>query len=248
YIRASTKHDLHSPFIFNLMTGVIEKDRKEKIQEPIENLRHELLNSTDEISVLDLGAGSSASVSRVRTIRSIARTSSKAARYARLLYRLSAYFKPSEILELGTSLGISSLYLHAASPHAKLITLEGCPAIAQKAQQNIDRLKVNGIHILTGSFEEKLPVALAGLSKTSFVFFDGNHRKAPTLAYFNQCLEKAGEDSVFIFDDIHWSPEMTEAWEEIKSRAEVTVTVDLFMLGLVFFRKGQEKQHFTLRY
>ncbi|MFI5150348.1 MAG: O-methyltransferase [Bacteroidia bacterium] len=248
YIHASTRHDLHSPFMFSLMTEVIEKDQKTEVHHPIEQLRKELLSSGEELDVLDLGAGSFSGKPEKRSLKSITRNTSKSARYARLLYRLSARFRPDYILELGTSTGISSLYLHAGHPEASLITIEGSPCIAEQAWKNFIRLGAPDIQLMTGSFEEKLPLALKQMPVAGLVFFDGNHRKAPTLDYFRQCLEKAGEDSVFIFDDIHWSDEMTEAWEEIKTHEAVTVTADLFFMGLVFFRKGQEKQHFTLRY
>lgn len=248
YRSASTKHDLHSPFVFRLMTEVIEKDHKEISFQPIEQLRNELLHCNDIIEVNDLGAGSTATDKKQRSIRDIAKTASKQARYARLLYRLSKHFKPTEILELGTSFGISTLYLHAAQPEAHITTIEGCAAVAAKAQQHFKKLGASSISLVQAGFDQTLPEVLRNISKADLVFFDGNHRLAPTLGYFRQCLEKAHEGSIFIFDDIHWSDEMETAWKEIQQHPSVTVTADLFFMGLVFFRKGQEKQHFILRY
>jgi predicted O-methyltransferase YrrM len=88
---------------------------------------------------------------------------------------------------------------------------------------------------------------LNSLPKLDLVFFDGNHQKVPTLDYFHHCLTKAHENSIFIFDDIHWSSEMDEAWQQIQGHEQVSLTIDLFQFGLVFFRKGIAKQHFTLR-
>ena len=98
-----------------------------------------------------------------------------------------------------------------------------------------------------GSFDEELPKILAS-NTPDFVFFDGNHRKDPTLRYFNWCLDKATDDSIFIFDDIHWSDDMESAWDDIKSHKRVTVTIDLFEMGIVFFKKKQAKQHFIVRF
>ena len=83
-------------------------------------------------------------------------------------------------------------------------------------------------------------------NQLDFVFFDGNHKKKPTLSYFKQCLEVAHEDSIFIFDDIYWSTEMTEAWQEIKKHPKVTLSIDCFEMGIVFFKKEQAKEHFTV--
>ena len=109
-------------------------------------------------------------------------------------------------------------------------------------------MELQNIEQHVGNFDDVLPKILSEKEKIDFVFFDGNHRKEPTLNYFRQCLDKVHEGSVFIFDDIYWSLEMKEAWSEIKMNEQVTVTLDLFYLGIVFFRKEQVKQHFIIRY
>lgn len=248
WIHASTKHDIHSPFVFELLTKVIENQKKEPVFSDIEDLRKKLLSSEKEIEVEDLGAGSTAFKGNKRRLSQIARHALKSPKYAQLLYRLVAHFKPSEILELGTSFGISTLYLSAGNSQAKTTTLEGSPAIASIAKENFRAWNNPNIRLVEGNFDTSLPEYLQSGGKPDFVFFDGNHCKGPTLSYFKQCLRSKREDSVFIFDDIHWSDEMNEAWEEIKNHQEVTCTLDLYQLGLVFFRSGQEKQHFTVRF
>jgi predicted O-methyltransferase YrrM len=185
-----------------------------------------------------------------RTISEIAERSLKSEKYGQLLFRLVNHFKPNTILELGTSLGISTAYLASANPNSKVITIEGCPNIASEAKKNFEILGLKNIESVIGNFDSVLPAALCQLptADCKLVFFDGNHKKEPTLRYFNQCLELADNTSVFIFDDIHWSNEMEEAWEEIKSHPQVTVTIYLFFLGLVFFRKEQVKQNFIVRF
>jgi predicted O-methyltransferase YrrM len=157
-------------------------------------------------------------------------------------------FQPEEVLELGTSLGISSAYLASANSKIKVITIEGCKEIAEKAKENFKKLGLQNIEQHLGNFDDVLPQLLSEKKKIDFVFFDGNHRKEPTLNYFKQCLAHAHEGSIFIFDDIYWSSEMKEAWNEIKMNERVTVTLDLFFMGIVFFRKEQVKQHFIIRY
>ena len=170
-------------------------------------------------------------------------------KYGQFLFRLAYHFKPNTILELGTSLGITTSYLAFANQNSKVITIEGCTNISSEAKNCFQSLGLNNIETVVGNFDSVLSSRLKTQdSRFDFVFFDGNHKKKPTLNYFNQCLSHATNDSVFIFDDIHWSDEMEEAWEEIKSHPKVIVTIDLFFLGLVFFRKEQAKENFVLRF
>lgn len=207
-----------------------------------------MLNDDTILQVNDLGAGSAVLKTKTRKISSIARYSLKSAKYSQLLFRLVNHFQPQTILELGTSLGITTLYLAKATPQAKVLSIEGSEGIAERAKQNFKKLQVTNIQLITGNFDNVLQTQLKELNQLDFVFVDGNHRKAPTLRYFEQCLAYAHNDSVFVFDDIHWSDEMREAWALIKNHERVTLTIDLFFIGLVFFRKEQVKQHFILRF
>jgi predicted O-methyltransferase YrrM len=129
-----------------------------------------------------------------------------------------------------------------------MTSLEGCPNTAAIAAKNFQSMDMADIRIMPGDFDQTLPLYLQSIQKLDQVFFDGNHRHEPTIRYFRACLAKAHEGSVFIVDDIHWSPGMEAAWEEIKAMPEVTVTLDLFFMGLVFFRKGQAREHFEIRF
>lgn len=246
-LTSKTAHGIHSPFVFELYNEVINKKNRYYAFDKIEQLRQKLLISQKEIEVKDLGTGKSGK----RTIREIAERSAKNSKYGELLFRIGNYFKPDSVLELGTSLGIGTSYLASANLKTKVLTIEGCPSIASEAEKNFGLLELKNIEIIVGDFNSVLPVVLSGIrhpASGTLVFFDGNHRKEPTLKYFNQCLELATNDSVFVFDDIHWSNEMEEAWKEIKQHPKVSVTMDLFFLGLVFFRKEQVKEHFVIRY
>lgn len=252
YIRyrfsAQTKHDIHSPFVFELLTKAINNKTTLTDYNSIEDLRKKLLNDKTLISIEDMGAGSLHSVSKTRSIADITYNSAKPKKYASLLYRLVQYLKPDNILELGTSLGISSAYMAKANPDALVITIEGSENIAHIAANNFRLLNIKNIRQITGNFDTRLAVLLQENKIYDFVFFDGNHRKQPTLNYFQQCLRHKNSQSIFIFDDIHWSSEMEEAWDEIKQSPEVTVSIDLFFIGLVFFRKESTKEHFVIRF
>lgn len=241
-------HGVHSPFVFDLYQHVIRHDGQYRAYRQVEALRKELLQNKKVISVTDLGAGSRTQATTRRTIQALAAISAKPPKYAQLLFRLVNYFQPQTILELGTSLGLSTAYLAAARQKSQVYTFEGCPNIAAEAGRNFRLLQLRNIKLIRGNLDQTLPAALGPLATIDLVYFDGNHRYEPTMRYFEACLAKHTEHSIFILDDIYWSPEMVRAWQEICLHPEVTISIDLFQLGLVFFRRKQPKQHFTLFY
>jgi predicted O-methyltransferase YrrM len=200
-------------------------------------------------AVEDLGAGSGIDRSHERRVGDIARHAAKPAKYGRLLHRITSHYGCRQVLELGTSLGITTSYLATAPGVEKVVTLEGVPEILQIAKGNFQRLGLSYVHAVVGNFDDTLSGVLSEHGPFDLVFFDGNHRKEPTLRYFEQCLAKARETDIFVFDDIHWSREMEEAWEAIRSHDRVACTIDLFFVGIVFFRSEfRERQSFTIRY
>ncbi|MEJ7659907.1 MAG: class I SAM-dependent methyltransferase [Hymenobacter sp.] len=249
-LRAGTAHGLHSPFVFGLYTTVIRHSGEFSAYPRVEKRRQALLASDRVLEVSDFGAGSQVAGAggRRRTVRAIARHAAKPPRLAQLLFRLVNHFQPATILELGTSLGLTTAYLALANSRSQVLTFEGCSNTAAVAHETFAELGIQNVRLIEGNLDQTLPATLAELSQPlDFVFFDGNHRYEPTLRYFEQCLAKAHADSVFVLDDIHWSAEMERAWAAIKAHPAATVTVDLFYVGLVFFRK-QPKQDFWLRY
>jgi predicted O-methyltransferase YrrM len=245
---AGNRHDVHSPFVYALVMDVLRKRGANRECSDIEQLRMELLRNGEVIHVTDLGAGSQRNNAPERKVSDIARTALKPRRQAEMLYRLACRFRPGTILELGTSFGISTLYLARAVKDARVHTIEGCPAIAAIARGNFDRHGSGNITSHVGAFTERLPEVLCHVDHLDMAFIDGHHGKEPTLDNFDLCLSKAHNDTVFIFDDIHWSPGMEEAWQTIQEHPGVSVTVDLFAMGLVFLRKEQHREHFRLRY
>ena len=249
-LRSGNAHGLHSPFVFGLYTRVIhDVDTPEAAYAPVEVRRQELRQSPDSITVRDFGAGSHTGAGRQRRIRDIARTAAKPRQFGQLLFRLVRHFRPRVVLELGTSLGLTTAYLASAAPQAHVVTFEGCPQTAAVARQTFAQLHLTNIEQVEGNLDDTLAPALAALpGPLDFAFFDGNHRYEPTVRYFEQCLPYRTEHSVFVLDDIHWSAEMDRAWRTIRQHPDVLLTIDLFYVGLVFFRRNQPKQHFTLRF
>ncbi|WP_187261352.1 O-methyltransferase [Pontibacter beigongshangensis] len=247
-LRAFKLHGVHSPFVFDLYHNVILHDGHFVANERVETLRQQLLESDQKLQVTDFGAGSRAGLKKERKIKDIARTSAKPAKYGQLLYRLVNHFQPKTIFDLGTSLGITTSYLAEARKQASLYTFEGCPAIAAAAQQNLNLLGLAHVQLVLGNLDETLQQQLQQIDSLDFAFFDGNHRYEPTMRYFEACLQKHHEHSVFVIDDLYWSGEMKQAWQDIKKHPQVHQSVDLFFIGLVFFRNTQPKEHFTLSF
>ncbi len=243
---AQGKYYLHSPFVYALSEAVIYDKRQYYAFKDIEILRSKLLQSDQIIRVTDYGAGSKVMPSNERAIKQITRYASATPKKGQLLFRLVNYFKPQSILELGTSVGIGSLYLAWANRQAQMHSIEGCPQTAQVAQHNLKLLMVDNVQVHTGKFEEVLPKLLPTIAPLDLIFLDGNHQKQATLDYFQQCIPYMNENTVVVLDDIYWSEEMTAAWEAIQTHPDVTISIDLFKMGLVFFRKGQAKQDFKL--
>lgn len=247
YRGAETVYQVHSPFVYRLGQAVLEDRRQFYAFDDIEALRWRLMRSKDTFEMTDYGAGSRVTGTTTRRLAQVAKDSANAGRRGRLLFRLVNFLKPQSILELGTSLGIGSLYQQAGAAKAEFITLEGCPQTAARARHHFGVMKRPGIEVRTGPFKDTLPRVLTEKGSFDYIFIDGDHRYEPTLRYFEQLLPHTTERSVLVFDDIHWSEGMERAWREIRHHERVALSIDFFFCGVVFFRSEQrEQEHFDL--
>ncbi|MFN0081015.1 MAG: O-methyltransferase [Ferruginibacter sp.] len=241
-------HGVHSPFVFEFIKYVLNDKKEYSCYNSIEKIRKHLLENSNIIEVEDFGAGSTVIKTKNRVVKSIAASSLKSKKFSRLLFRIVQYYHKKSVLELGTSLGTSTAYLASAN-NVSVTTMEGSKSIAQIARDNFSQLGLNNIDIIEGDFNNTLPVFLSANKNIDLVFLDGNHRKKSTLEYFEALLLNASEETIFVFDDIHWSEEMEEAWEIVKQNQKVTLTIDLFFIGIVLLGKDfKAKQHFTIRF
>ncbi|MFT4602477.1 MAG: putative O-methyltransferase YrrM [Arenicella sp.] len=242
-LNAVNAHGIHSPFVFEFYNEVLKKTSRAK-QPQIEKLRKELLSDATEIEITDFGAGSRKHDSNKRTISELAKNAAVSKKYGRLLNRIVDFYKLTSVLELGTSLGIGSAYL--AKNDTIVLTLEGCPEIATRAQLNFDELQLNNIHLRVGEFE----TSFADIEEREFdlIYIDGNHTEEATGAYFEKFLAHSHNDSFLIFDDIRWSEGMEKAWQTIIRSDKIHVSIELLRMGIVLKRKEQVKQHFVLKF
>ncbi len=244
---SKTEYDVHAPFAYDFYTKAIRNKQNLGPEfKAVESLRKQLLKNHTRIAVTDLGTGADDKHSQ-RKISRITRRYASSRKNARLLYNIAQYCKPERILELGTSVGISTMYLALANKNTAITTLEGCPQTAAIARQNFEQMHLN-IGQITGNFDNILPEYLAQNPPPDLIYFDGNHTEEATLRYFSACLQGVHEKSVFVFNDIRWSPGMFSAWNHISNHPEVSLSIDIFEFGIVFFRKNSAKQHFILRY
>ncbi|MES2409821.1 MAG: class I SAM-dependent methyltransferase [Bacteroidota bacterium] len=254
--KSKNEHGVHSPFVFNLVTKCFYDKKNYPEYSILKNYRKSLLENYNTIEVTDFGAGSKVFKSNTRAINQIAGNAGISKKRAELLFRITNYFKPhpsdselakQTILEIGTSLGLATSALSLGNPKAKITTLEGCPntlAIAKIQFEKFNLVNINAVHTEFSSYLKNQQLTT---DNRQLIYFDGNHSKQATLEYFELLFPSITNETVWIFDDIHWSKDMEEAWEIIKNHQSVTVTIDTFQWGIVFFRKEQPKEHFVIR-
>ena len=241
YLTSDTRHDVHSPLVYDFIDHVLKPVHP--IHLPlVEAQRQALRASTQHISFIDYGKQGVVSQKKISTM---AKNALKPKKYARVLASAVRYYQAKQTLELGTSLGITSAYLASASP-TSLVTMEGDPQVAAIARQVWEQLGLHNISSIIGNFDN----TLSELGNTQFdiIYIDGNHHYEPTTRYFEHLQQNATANTLFIFDDIHYSPAMEQAWQNIKASDTCGVSIDLFFLGFVFFKPVLQKQHFVLRY
>lgn len=235
---------VHSPFMYNFTRFVLYERHRYYAFESIEKVRLVLMKDMRELNVIDYGTGTS----RKRTVADIARKSLKSPKQAQLFFRIANSLKVQNVLELGTSLGLTTSYLASSSKYIKCISLEGCPEIAQVAQTNFDKLGIKNIKLVTGNIDDTLAQVLLESKPLDLIFIDANHRSEAVLRYFEQCISKVHKDTILIVDDIYWSLDMEHAWDTIKMHSLVSSTIDIFQMGIVFFNSDLHKVHYKMRF
>lgn len=247
---SKSRYKTHSPFVYEFINDVLRDKTDYPKYYGLHKYRKKLSRSSSLVETVDFGSGAGKREYRTFTekVGKLARQRTHPRKRLEMLFRISQYFKPKQMLEIGTAVGFSSLYLKRGNPDGKLTTMEGCAGLAHIAAKGFKIFHFEDVEIAVGNFDKIMASTIQKFDTLDLVFFDGNHQEEPTINYFEQCLTKANENSVFMFDDIHWSPGMSRAWKKIKKDPRVSFTIDIYWLGLVFFKKSHAKQHYVIRY
>lgn len=241
-------HGVHSPFVFDFITSLLRDRKWYEAYGKAEKYRKSLLQNKSRIAVTDFGAGSKVDYARMRSVSDIVRHAAVNRKFGRLLYRIAQHYKPQQIIELGTSLGIGTHYLALGNPDAALITVEADPVLAAIASENLLNHQIMNVRVIRDTFDRVLSSLLPPLPGKTLVFIDGNHSKPATLKYADFFLSALPEDSLIVLDDINWSEGMRLAWKEIRGNKKSTLTVDLFRMGIVFLKRDFFKENYTVRF
>lgn len=236
------QHSIHSPYFFDFYDKVIRSGSEPVCATAIENIRSKLLHNPTEIVVEDYGTGRARDPRR--RLGDIVAHSTNPSSYAQLMLRICEHTGAKKIVELGTSVGLTSLYMSYA-PKGYVYTFEGSHSLANVALTNFEFMERSNIELIEGEIEHALPEFLQrDTGKIGFALVDANHRYEPTMRYFDLLMRRFNEKSVMVIDDIHSTPEMDKAWREITGHQLVYGSIDLFRCGILFFDPDLNRQHF----
>lgn len=240
-------HRVHSPNIFHFFKYVIFP--KEKFDYSLaENTLKEYKASKEILHTLSIGAKGDGKTIKEEKVSKIAVKSSSFGKYGRLLQRMSAYLKPKKILELGTSIGIGTIYLSSGCKDSSVITVEASKETSEFAAKNFKKLGLNNIECINDNFDNALEDILTKNPDIELIFVDGNHTYAATKKYFEIIKKHAGKNTITVFDDINWSKEMSKAWKEIMQSNSKSVAIEMLRMGIIFFNKDLTQKNYCTRY
>ncbi|MBQ9143987.1 MAG: class I SAM-dependent methyltransferase [Paludibacteraceae bacterium] len=247
-------HGVHSPYLFEWVRMVMSDKNAYYAWQAIEDLRSELLHDTREVEFVDFGSGGKngekakkrQGYKTKKQVCDIAKGSLAKKKYAQLLARLVGWLRENgerdgergglTVVELGTSLGITTAYMAAMDSRNRIVSYEGCPAVAEIAMANWEKLGLENVECRVGELTiDSLQGAVDSLQKIDVAFIDANHTYEATLTYFNALASRVHDKSVIVLDDIHYNEEMERAWKAICADERVTSTIDLYQMGMVFF-------------
>jgi len=239
---------IHSPYLFEFIHEVVFNASKHEVPAEIRIVHRALRKDRNLIPAGTLGAKSAVDNSENRTVGSFVRSSSVSEKYGAVLYRITRWFKPETIVELGTGLGVSAMYLATGSPQTQLHTIEGSHSRADFSHKLIKRCGLKEVKVHRGELEKKLEELIPDLKERFVAFVDGNHYHEPTVRYVRSLVDLAGDEALIVVDDIYWSKEMQLAWKEVISWPEVKVSIDLFHMGILLLRRDLQKARLKIKF
>ncbi|MEZ4972039.1 MAG: class I SAM-dependent methyltransferase [Cyclobacteriaceae bacterium] len=238
------EHSIHSPYFFDFYKQVIKPAQKAKGDQALEKLRARLLQNNMPVQMEDLGAGSAVGGQK-KSLADITQISVSPAKLSQLYFNILNYIDAKYVVELGTSIGLNTLYL-SQKTDCRIFTFEGNKSLINIALTHFESLDRKNVQLIEGNIDHTLSEFLQNTTKINFALIDANHRYEPTLRYFNMLVRRMNEKSILVIDDIHWSAEMEKAWDELHRHSLVYGSIDLYRCGILFFDPALNRQHFTL--
>jgi predicted O-methyltransferase YrrM len=246
---SKSKFKIHSPFVFTFIINVLENRKKDYMHFPKQLLSHyKALKIKVSVSG-NAGEGSkSLSKKQIPAIRFIGKVGLPA-KYGKVLNGLIEENKIEHVIELGTSLGRSTSFLVSGN-RVKVTTVEANKEMLDISKEAFNHLGQSGfVTFVHARFDEVFGELCKNDLSNTLIFIDGDHGKDAVLNLFKTCLPYTKPSTILVFDDIYWSPGMTEAWCDIEQHDEVKLSLDIYRMGIVFFRKATKaKEHFQLWY
>jgi predicted O-methyltransferase YrrM len=238
FIKSSHRHGhgIHSPFVYDFVANVLFDKKYYPEYDFFRNIRKELMDFDICLDVNEIGAGSKKIQQKTRLVSEMVKVSSVNEKFGRLFFRLAHYYNPLSILELGTSVGLSTIYLSKGAESSKVYTIEGNKSLCDYAKTLFIKKDLKNIEVIEGLFDDKLKTVIPLLTGSPLIFIDGNHSFEPTLGYY-RLLSDNLDEYILIFDDISWSEGMQKAWAEIVFNSKKDVTIDLFRMGIIIRKK-----------
>ena len=245
---------IHSPYLFEWVRMVMYDSHAYYAWAQIEERREAMLRAPKLIDYVDFGSGANQGTSRKRMVSDIAKTDLEPRLYGELLFRLVNWLghqvreeegRDLNIIELGTSLGITTAYLAMADSRNHVLTFDGCPAVMDMARFNWTKLGIRNITGVVGDIDDTFALHLS--DTVDIAFIDANHTKEAALRYFDAIAAHVSCKSVVILDDIYHNRDMHTAWQTVCERQDVTSTMDLWKMGLVFFDPDYLHKNYKLR-
>ena len=233
-------HGIHSPFLFRLITEVIE-DRKNnpeyEIIERLHNRAFEILPKNIGASFPKINHQADWSLLKLSTLYNKAELPAK---YRKMVVRLIYEFEPSAIIHFGPALGVNLAAMAIANNFRPVYQISGDPAYDIFAAELLSDSMIPNVCFLS---ENEVPPI-----QPSFILVNSPDNPGKLRKVVQQCLRRHVDNDVLILRGIHQSVEMETIWRELIGNKIVRVSIDQFEIGLVLFRKGLQKEDFIHRF
>lgn len=241
-LKAQGRHGTHSPFVYEFIDECLAMKLPDDIKTEFNDYSQLLRNSNVSLKMTDFGAGSK-KLGNERRVADIAKVSGSRGKYGDLLYRLSAHYKPKRVLELGTSVGLGTWMLAKGNLKAEISTVEGCPNTFRFVRDQLRHLP--NVNCVNSSFVGFLE---SNHTQYDLVYIDGDHRGVKVKEMLDLLDPTLHDETIVIIDDIRWSKDMLDFWQQFKEMERYHLTMDLFRMGIVMKRSHQQKEHFVIKY